>query len=367
MILQFGAGNFLRGFVDLFAAQLNRNPSTRVGPVVVVQSTGSGRAEALNRAEGKYHVAIQGFVDGKVIDEVEYVDSILRALSADSQWDEVLATALDPDLKMVVSNTTEAGLALDAADTVNEGTPRSFPAKLLSLLLARHSAALDPLVIVPCELVERNGERLRDLVMQQADRWQVGRDAADWIREECVWINNLVDRIVPGPPRSHSLLEKDPLLLATEPFALWALETPNGFAFTNPEVRTTADLSPYYLRKVRILNGLHSALASHARPLGIATVGECVDHPKIGPWLQDLLFREIVPAIEGRAEEAAGFAMATLDRFRNPFLKHELSSIALNHKAKVEVRLLPTYEEYRRLFEKEPVILGKLLRGEGLI
>lgn len=355
MILQFGAGNFLRAFVDLFVSQ------TGLDEIVVVQSTGIERADALNAAKGRYHVAIQGFAGGRMIDETEESASISKALHAGTQWKEVLEIARLPELRWIVSNTTEAGFALDDADLANAGVPRSYPAKLLSVLLVRYATGLPGPVILPCELIEQNGTRLQALVLEQAARWPVAPEAIRWLRQSCTWVNNLVDRIVPGPPKDHPLLGKDPLLLSAEPFAFWAIETSGAFDLKHPAVVTATDISPYYLRKVRILNGLHSALVSHALPLGVQTVRECVEHPEIGPWLQDLLFSEIVPVLEGRVEDAEGFARATLDRFRNPFLEHKLSSIALNHESKVKVRLLPSYEDYRNKFGKEPPLLTKLI------
>jgi tagaturonate reductase len=355
MILQFGAGNFLRAFVDLFVSQ------TGFDRIVVVQSTGIERADALNRAGGKYHVAIQGFADGRVIDETEEVTSIKEALHAGTQWDRVLDAARDPALRWIVSNTTEAGFALDEADLANVGTPHSFPAKLLAVLLARHAAGLPGVTILPCELIEHNGSRLRELVLDQAVRWSVPAPALAWLKDECRWINNLVDRIVPGPPKSHPLLESDPLLLSAEPFAFWAIETAGDFELKHPAIVTAPDITPYYLRKVRILNGLHSALVCKALPMGIETVREAVEHPEVGPWLQRLLDEEIVPVLEGRVEDPAAFGRTTLDRFRNPFLEHKLSAIALNHEAKMKVRLLPTYEEYRTKFGREPELLAALL------
>jgi tagaturonate reductase len=355
MILQFGAGNFLRAFVDLFVSQ------TGFDEIVVVQSTGIERAEALNRAGGKYHVAIQGFSEGRVIDETESVSSISKALHAGTQWDEVLAIARGADLRWIVSNTTEAGFALDDADRENSGVPSSYPAKLLAVLLARHSIGLPGPVILPCELIEQNGSRLRDLVLEQAARWSVPSASLAWIRDSCVWVNNLVDRIVPGPPKEHPLLAADSLLLSAEPFAFWAIETSGDFDLVHPAVVTAPDITPYYLRKVRILNGLHTALVCRALPLGVETVRECLDHPEVGPWLEDLLYYEIVPVLEGRVEDPAAFARATLDRFRNPFLDHKLSAIALNHEAKVRVRLLPTYEEYRSQFGRKPALLSAIL------
>jgi tagaturonate reductase len=365
MILQFGAGNFLRAFVDLFAAQLNRDPGTAVGQVVVVQSTGTGRADVLNARGCRYHVAIQGYENSGIIDRIERVDSISRVLPAATHWNEVLAISRDPNLRIIVSNTTESGFALHDGDTRIDEPPRSFPAKLLTCLLQRHSTGAGPLTIIPCELVERNGERLLGLVMEQAARWGIDGPVLAWIRDGCHWINNLVDRIVPGTPKSHPLLAEDPLLLSAEPYALWAVETTAPFLFHHPAVVTAPDITPYYLRKVRILNGLHSALVCYALPLGIQTVREAVEHPEVGPWLENLLFEEIVPLLEGRVEDPAGFGRVTLDRFRNPFLDHQLSSIALNHDDKVRVRLLPSYEEYRSKFGRSPRLLGAALEAAG--
>lgn len=362
MILQFGAGNFLRAFTDLFVDQLNRDPMTVVGKVVVVQSTGRERAEALNAADGRYHVAIQGFRDGEVVDDTEPVASIQTAFHAGTQWREILSIAADPGLTMVVSNTTEAGLALDDADVARLEVPRSFPAKLLTILLHRYRADLPGLWILPCELIESNGARLRELVLKQAMMWRVDAVAADWLRSANRWINTLVDRIVPGRPREHPLLRTDPLLVAAEPFAFWGVEADADFPLaTHPAVALAPDIRPHALRKVRLLNGAHSALVCKALPLGLQTVRECVEHPEVGPWLRSLMFDEVVPVLEGRCDNPSGFANAVLDRFANPFIDHRLQSIALNHDSKVAVRLRPTVEEYRHRFGREPRLLAEVL------
>lgn len=358
-VLQFGAGNFLRAFVDLFIEEANR--AGDFGKVVVVQSTGRGRADALNAAGGCYHVALQGVENGMVVDRTEAVGSISRALFAGTQWPAVLEVAVSPVLRWVVSNTTEAGFALNDADAVAGGVPVSFPAKLLAVLLERFRAGLPGVTVLPCELIEANGTRLSGLVREQAARWKVDGAALAWLRSECRWVNNLVDRIVPGPPRAHPLLGTDPLLLAAEPFALWAIEAAGGIGLHHPAVVVTADLAPYYLRKVRILNGAHTALAAHALPLGLRTVGECVAHPEVGPWLEALLAEEIVPVLEGRVEDPAGYARTTLERFRNPFFDHALAAIALQHEAKLQSRLRPTLEDFRRLFGREPRRIAGIL------
>lgn len=358
MILQFGAGNFLRGFADLFAGELDPPLD-----ITVVQSTGTERAEALNKADGKYHVAIRGLSDGKIIDETIKVSSIKRALHAGTQWDEILQRGAAPELTAIISNTTEAGLALDKRDRKNElSPPFSFPAKLLSVLRHRFEAGEDGLWILPCELIESNGNCIRQLVLEQAAHWNADDALIRWLNGECRWINSLVDRIVPGRPDQHSLLDQDPLLISAEPFAFWAVETEDpGFPFTgHPAVVMSEDIQPYTLRKVRILNGAHSALVAKTTGTSIETVREAIEDPKIGEWLNRVLFEEIVPTIEGRCESPEAFARETLDRFRNPFLNHELSAIALNHDAKWQVRLEPTIREFEERFGKKPLLLSAI-------
>lgn len=360
MILQFGSGNFLRAFVDLFASEIQGFP----GPVMVVQSTGKEKADALNKAKGKYHVAVQGYGEEAVFDVTICVESIGRAYHAGSEWEEVLDLGRRAELLGVVSNTTEAGISLDPEDNdPSANPPRSFPAKLLTVLSARWDAGLPGLWIAPCELIESNAHRLRDLVLEQANRWELSVDFVTWLREECQWINTLVDRIVPGPPKEHPLLGKDPLLIGAEPFALWAVETEDSsFPFSeHPAVVLCPDIRPFSLRKVRILNGAHTALVCRTKGTGITTVREAVEDLEVGAWLEEFLFTEVVPILEGRCEDPAGFVRSTLDRFRNPFLEHKLSSIALNHEAKIQTRLIPTREDYRKLFGASPPLLDAML------
>jgi tagaturonate reductase len=209
-------------------------------------------------------------------------------------------------------------------------------------------------------LIERNGVRLRELVVEQAGRWGVEARVMEWLRESVCWVESLVDRIVPGPPVAHALKGSDPLLLSAEPFAFWGVQGVGAF-WEHPAVQLTRDLTPYYLRKVRILNGAHSALVAYALPRGFRTVRECVEDAEVGVWLRRVLEEEIVPVIADRVEDAEGFVRATLDRFRNPFFEHRLESIALNHEAKVRTRLLPTVREYRERFGKSPELLSAML------
>lgn len=364
-ILQFGAGRFLRGFADLFIHQANEQ-SQNVGKIVIVQSTGDDRAAALNRQGGRYHVVVRGIEKGQVVDRVEPCASISRALVAASEWSEILQVARSPSLRVILSNTTEKGYELDAADGPEDAPPRSFPAKLLAVLRARHEANQPPLTIIPCELREHQAEQLHQRVTTLARGWNLPAELLNYI-DRCAWLETLVDRIVTGTPREHPLLAEDAMLTVCEPYALWAIQTKPGVEpfLHHPAVIWTEDVMPYFLRKVRILNGGHTALLIKARPRGFVTVREAVNDPDLGHWLERLLFEEVVPVLEGRVENPADFAREVLDRFRNPFLDHKLADIALHHETKVQVRLVPTRDEFRQRFGKEPVLLSEVLGAMG--
>ena len=364
-VLQFGGGNFLRAFADLFIDQANR-AGQAVGRIVVVQSTPSGVADRINQQRGEYHVITRGVQHGKRVDDIETVRSVSRALDARSQWNDVLAVGKSPALRYIISNTTEAGLSLDSADTVRPVAgvpPMSFPAKLLDVLWSRfESGEQHGLVILPCELIPKNGGRLRDLVLEQATRWCAPGGLIPWLHDNNHWMNSLVDRIVSGKPADHELVATDALLTVTEPFSIWAIEAQDGVKFfSHPSIHMVDDTTPIELRKIRILNGAHTALVAKALPINIATVREAVEHPVVGPWLKRLLMEEIVPTIDDRVPDASGFAAATLERFLNPFLEHKLSAIALNHEAKVKTRLIPTRDEFAARFGHPPKLLSELL------
>jgi tagaturonate reductase len=363
-VLQFGSGKFLRAFADLFIDEANQRGQA-VGRVVVVQSTGDNRAGALNRQAGRYHVLVRGLADGVTVDRVQEVASVSRALVAVNQWNEVLAVARSPHLRYLISNTAEVGYTLDPADSATARPPHSFPAKLLLTLQARHEAGLPGLTILPCELFEQNGDILLNLVLQLAEAWHFPAAFTHWLSHACVWCNTLVDRIVVNKPAEHPLAEKDSLLIMAEPFAFWAVDDQKGRGkiFRHPAILAIRDVRPYFLRKVRILNAAHTALVNKAMPRGFTTVREAVLDPEIAAWLERLLFDEIVPTLEGRVDGPAAFAHQVLERFRNPFLEHKLSDIAIYHEAKVTIRLVPSREEFIAKFGSEPKLLTEVLSG----
>ena len=365
-ILQFGAGKFLRAFFDLFvqeAFEAGEDP----GKVVVVQSTTGARAADLAARGCSYHVLLRGIRGGEQVDSVCRVESISRALVAGESWPEVLELARSEDLEVIVSNTTEKGYEVDDSDGPASSPPASFPAKLLQVLQARFEAGCRGVTILPCELIEHNASTLRGVVLGLGESWGLPLEFLRWLAKECSWHENLVDRIVTGRPAAHPLLEEDPLVIACEPFALFAVENHGGRLglFSHPAIRAVDDVTPYALRKVRILNGAHTALVAKALPAGFSTVREAVEDSRIGSWLRDLLFQEIVPTVRDRVEDAEGFAHDVLERFRNPFVDHRLEDIALHHEDKLKVRLLPTRAEYAEQTGEDPVILAELLRSSG--
>ena len=360
-VLQFGAGNFLRAFADVVIDRANRGRRP-AGRAVVVQSTPGPRAELINRQGGAYYVVTRGIEGGETVDRVERVAPLSRALVAADQWRQVLEVGRSPALRLVVSNTTEAGLALDGDEPpAGEGAPRSFPAKLLAVLLARREAGLGGLAVLPCELVEGNGDLLYGLVLEQARAWGVGDPALDWLRTECSWPNTLVDRIVSGRPAEHPLLAEDELLTVAEPYALWAIEAPGLDFVDDPAVRLVDDVEPYALRKVRLLNGAHTGLVCRAGG-AFGTVREAVGDAGVRGWLETLLYEELLPPVRGRVEGAEEFAGQVLERLANPFLDHRLADIALHHGTKVGTRLLPTYREFVETQAREPALLAEILR-----
>jgi len=363
-VLQFGAGRFLRSFVDRFIQHANDN-GQNFGRVVVVQRSTDNRAESLSPDNTGFTILIRGYEYGQLVERPEKIASISRAMVAADDWPEVLRTACTPELQFIVSNATEAGYKLDDADRLTSRPPASLPGKLTQVLWARFQQKIGGVTLLPCELIERNADKLRALVIEQTNRWSLPAEFQKYIEQDCLWLNNLVDCIVTSPPPDHPLLKTDPLLTCAEPYALWAIEKPNGRPlklFHHPAIQPVDDLSVYYLRKVRILNGLHSAMVAKFLPQGFVTVQDVLKHSSATRWIRDLLYEEIVPAIAYRVPGVAAFADATFDRLRNPYQQHRLADIALNHADKVKVRLQTTHDEYVGLFKRTPERLAEVIK-----
>lgn len=355
-ILQFGAGRFLRGFFDRFVHMANQE-GQNVGRIVIVQSTAGPRAELLSQQNCIYHALYRGVEDGEIVDREMRIESVSRALIASQDWTEVLKVAASPELKYIVTNATEAGYETDGSDKVTDSPPKSLPAKLTSVLWARYQAGGSPLVILPCELIENNADKVSQLVLDQAKSWNLPESFISWVVNDCWWLNNLVDCIITDGPSDHPLASTDKMLVQVEPYALLAIQKPargNPPLFTNPFIHVVDDLAPFFLRKVRILNAVHTCMVAKFFGHGFETVQEVMGNKSANRWCRDVVFEEIVPALVARVDGVAEFADMTFDRFRNPFQKHLLKNITLNHDAKLKVRIEPTVAEFKAIFGRPP-------------
>jgi tagaturonate reductase len=360
-VLQFGDGNFLRAFVDWMIDCANEAGATRAG-VAIVQPLAQGIAPLLRDQDNLYTVLLRGTANGAPVASRRVVSCVQAALNPHDDWSAVVALATDPALRVVVSNTTEAGIA-DSADSFDpDRCPQGFPAKIATLLYARYRALGDTpdsgLLFLPCELIEANGANLKRLVLRLAERWGLGHDFMAWVETRNHFLNTLVDRIVPGYPAaeidrlSQDWGYADRLAVAAEPFHVWVIEGPAALAEILPlhqaglNVVWTSSLAPYRTRKVRILNGAHTASVLAAFCAGLDTVQAMTDDPVVSAFLEAVMFREIVPFVPLPEAERQDYARTILERFSNPHIRHDLIAIALNSVSKWTVRVLPTIKDY---------------------
>ena len=365
-IIQFGEGGFLRGFVDYFFQKLN-DKGLFEGSVVVVQPIKTGMCEMLEAQNSEYNLFLRGVDNGKVVDEHTHIDVISRCINPYEDYEGYLNLAKNPDFRFIVSNTTEAGIVYEDDNKLSDKPANSFPAKLTALLYERFKAGLPGFIILSCELIDHNGEELLKCCKQYASKWELGADFASWLEKENSFCSTLVDRIVTGFPRDeHKALEerigqKDNMMDTAEIFHLWVIqgnhedELPLQKAGFN--VVWTDNVDPYKKRKVRILNGAHTSMVLAARLYGLETVGECMKNEKVSSLLRKSVFEEIIPTI-GDTEDNRKFGEAVFERFSNPFIKHQLLSIALNSVSKFRARVLPTILEYKAENGKYPEILS---------
>jgi len=362
--VQFGTGAFLRGFVDAFIDAANRRGAF-MGRVVAIGSTGSGRDRAFSDQDGLYTLIVAGVEHGAEVHERRIIGSVSRAISATTQWQDVLACARDANISVMFSNTTEAGIALDARDATHAVTsvdaPHSYPAKLARFLYQCATEfnfdAQAGVVVVPCELLDANGAKLEALVREQAAQWSLDARFGEWLTAAVPFCNTLVDRIVPGTPNvdAHVRLQAelgydDALLTMAEPYALFAIEGDDaladrlGFVDDTGMIRVVPDVGPYRERKVRLLNGTHTAMAALGVLAGVTTVHEAMHTPALAGMLQQLVMQDILSVVD--VPEATAFAEAVLDRFANPQEQHQLTDIATQGTLKWKVRLLPVLQRH---------------------
>nr|WP_314897706.1 tagaturonate reductase [uncultured Flavobacterium sp.] len=366
-IVQFGEGNFLRAFVDYAIHKLNNEAGFNVG-VAVIQPIESGLVKMLNDQDGLYTLFMKGVVKGTKIQEKELISSIVKGIDPYASFNEYIALAKEEELAFIISNTTESGIAYIASDTLEMQPPSSFPAKLTVLLYERYKHfngdASKGLTIIPCELINNNSDALKEIILQYIEDWKLGTGFKKWLLNNSTFHNTLVDRIVPGYPKEEiedynkQLDYFDNLIVTAETFFLWVIEGDDilkeklPFYKIDLDVKIVADMQPYRTRKVRILNGVHTAMVPFSIMYGNQTVKESVDGDFSGEFINKGVLEEIIETIDMDKAELNSFAEAVLDRFRNPFVKHMLSSIALNSISKFKVRVLPSLLQYMSIHGK---------------
>jgi len=360
-ILQFGEGNFLRAFVDVMIQEMNQKAGFD-SSVIVVQPIENGMVDLLNSQNGMYNLYLRGLKNGKSETSCDLIESIHSGINPYFDFNAFLKTAEIPEMRFIVSNTTESGISLTDQDDPKDCPPKSFPAKLTVWLYHRFQTfqgdASKGMIFLPCELINKNGVKLQKCILEFAERFNYEEAFISWIKESNIFCNTLVDRIVPGYPRERieevttELGYEDKLVVEAEPFHLWVIESqedisnefPAGKAGLN--VLFVKDLTPYRTRKVRILNGAHSTLVPVAYLCGFDTVRESLEDATLNQFLHLAIQEEIIPTLDLPLKELNQFAGEVNNRFMNPFIKHHLNSIALNSFSKFETRVLPSILEY---------------------
>ena len=355
--LQFGEGNFLRGFVDWMIDRLNKEADFD-GGVVVVQPLAQGLIPMINEQDGLYTLYLRGLQDGQKVEETRVVDCITRGINPFENTDEFFECASNPELRYIISNTTEAGIEYKPNQNPDDFAGLTFPGRLTLFMKRRFDNKLPGFLLLPCELIDKNGDELKACVLKYAKDFGYGDDFIKWVEEENYFTNTLVDRIVTGYPRdTASEMEKeygylDNIIDTAEIFHLWVIQGDKKYAEELPfdkiglNVLWTDDVTPYKKRKVRILNGAHTMMVLAAHLAGLETVKEAMDDELVFNFMKTGVFDEIIPTLDLPKDELIQFANDVIERFQNPFIKHYLLSIALNSVSKYQVRVLPSVLEY---------------------
>ena len=372
-VVQFGEGNFLRGFVD-YMIDIANEKGMFDGDIVLIKPIEFGNLEMFHRQDCQYTVSLRGIVDGEAKVLNRKITSVADAVDTSTEYEKYMSLAELDTLRFVVSNTTEAGIVYDETDQFDAKPPKSFPGKLTQFLYRRFETFKGDkekgLVMLPVELIDDNGIMLKKCVMQLIDLWKLGGDFKTWVDEACIFTSTLVDRIITGYPRDNEKEEweklgyEDHLLVTGEPFALWVIESEKDISKELPlpdaglPVIFTDNQKPYKQRKVRILNGAHTSFVLASYLAGNDYVKESMDDDDIRNFMMKTIFDEVIPTLTLPEAELKEFAEAVITRFNNPYVKHALLSISLNSVSKWRARCMPSLLGYVEKTGKLPVHLA---------
>ncbi len=373
-VLQFGTGVLLRGLPDYYIDKANKQGIFN-GRIVVVKSTGNGGADEFSNQDCLYTHCIKGVKNNEVVDETIINSSIRRVLSAKTNWQDILATAANPEMQLILSNTTEVGIVFDENDNITNNPPNSFPGKLLAWLHHRYQIFNGSkecgVAIVPTELITDNGTKLKMIIEQLATKLNMDKAFTDWLFTANDFCNSLVDRIVPGkmPEAQHKATEEklgyeDDLMIMSEVYSLWAIETTSqrtknilNFSAIDNGIIIAPNINKYREIKLRLLNGTHTFSCGLAFLAGFDVVKDAMANKSMNLFVYDLMKHEIGPCIENveiTRLESYEFAKNVLDRFRNPYIDHRWLSITLNFTGKMKMRNVPLLTEHYNRFNNVP-------------
>ena len=378
-IIQFGEGNFLRAFVDWIVWNMNVKADFNAS-VVVVQPIAQGMVDMLNKQDCLYHVNLQGLDQGVAVDNLTMIDVISRALNPYTENEAFMKLAEQPEMRFIISNTTEAGIAFDPSCKLTDVPASSYPGKLTQLLYHRfktfHGDKTKGFIIFPCELIFLNGHKLKETIFQYIELWNLEEAFKAWFEEACGVYATLVDRIVPGFPRKdiltiqEKLQYNDNLVVQAEIFHLWVIEAPKEVAEEFPADKAGLNVlfvpseEPYHERKVTLLNGPHTVLSPVAYLSGLNIVREACQHEVIGKYIDKVMFGELLETLNLPKDELIQFGKDVLERFNNPFVDHQVTSIMLNSFPKYQTRDLPGLKTY---FDRKGVLPSGLVLGLAAI
>ncbi len=371
-VVQFGEGNFLRGFVDYMIDIANEKTDFN-GNVVILKAIEYGNLDSFKKQDCQYTLSLRGKENGRAVVENRIITAVADAVGIYEEYEKFMELARLDSVRFIVSNTTEAGIAYDASDSFEETPSKTYPGKLTKFMYERFryytGNVSKGLILIPCELIEDNGGTLKECVLKYAALWNLGEEFESWIQNACIFCSTLVDRIVTGYPSEEAkTLEQefgyeDKLLDTGEIFALWVIESEKDISKELPlreaglPVIFTEDQKPYRERKVRILNGAHTSFVLASYLAGNNLVLESMEDKTIRRFMEDTIYEEVIPTLSLPEEDCRKFAKDVIERFENPFVKHQLLSISLNSVSKWKSRCMPSLIRYVDKFHKIPVNL----------
>jgi tagaturonate reductase len=369
-VLQFGTGNFLRGFADWIIDKMNDEINFN-GSIVVVQSQPSKNTNSINLQDGLFTLYLKEERDGMEYTEHKVINCISRVISTSSEYGEYLRIAENPEMRFIISNTTEAGIFFSAEDRLDSAPQQSFPGKLTAFMYERFkyfNGALDKgVIIIPCELIDRNGDKLKETVLKYAELWRLEKGFVNWINEANTFCCSLVDRVVSGFPKNRieeyfsELGYEDNFIVEAEFYHQWIIEGPEWIKKELPfelvgdlNVKVVDNVDNYRNIKVRMLNGIHTAMMPVGYLYGMNSVRDCMQNKVISQYINEVMFEEIVPTLNFDKDNLYSFAQSLFKRFGNPTIEHQLMSISLNSMSKFEARVLPSIIEYHERYGRLP-------------